>query len=119
VDLVQGDELLTLKNTLLITFVVFLFSAFGLVAPAHAYQAATINNEFAQVKQTADPNSATTSTLAKGTRVNTSERFGLGCGNRFKFHCQTNRLPTKTSRQETQVSMGRKNIYRPQFLVTF
>jgi hypothetical protein len=71
---VQGDELLTLKNTLFSFIAVFLISAFGLVAPAQAFQAATVSNEFAQVKQTADPNSATTTTLAKGTRVNTSDQ---------------------------------------------
>jgi hypothetical protein len=65
---------LTLKNTLYRSLVVFLVSALGPVAPAFAYQSATIDNEFAQVKQTADPNSATTSTLAKGTRVNTSDK---------------------------------------------
>jgi hypothetical protein len=70
----QGDELLTLKNTHFFTLVVFLFSAFGLVSQAMAFQPATISNEFAQVKQTADPNAATTSTLPKGTRVNTSDK---------------------------------------------
>jgi hypothetical protein len=74
VDLVQGDELLTLKNTLFSLIAVFLFSAFGFVAPALAFQAGTISNEFAQVKQTADLNSATTTTLAKGTRVNASDK---------------------------------------------
>jgi hypothetical protein len=71
---VQGDELLTLKNTLFSVIAVFLISAFGLVAPAQAFQAATVSNDFAQLKQTADPNSATTTTLAKGTRVNTSDK---------------------------------------------